>query len=137
MTTQTLDERVMLAMAVISSVPAGQRAIRIREICGGDEELFREISEQLNWQEQMGGFLLNPAVVPAAFDRPFQPGQILSGRFRIERELGEGGMGIVFEAFDLKRSSRIAIKVAKTGFGRLLTPELSGALKVRHPNICR
>src|SRR5205085_8266738 len=29
-----------------------------------------------------------------------------------------------------------AIKSAKTGFRRLLTPELESALQVRHPNIC-
>ena len=45
-------------------------------------------------------------------------------------------MGIVYEAIDRKRNQRIAIKSAKPGFQRLLSPELEGALKVRHPNIC-
>src|SRR5215467_4602838 len=45
-------------------------------------------------------------------------------------------MGVVYEAFDTRRKQRIAIKCAKPGFGRLLSPELEGALKVRHPNIC-
>jgi serine/threonine protein kinase/Flp pilus assembly protein TadD len=45
-------------------------------------------------------------------------------------------MGVVYEAIDRKRNTRIAIKAAKPGFQRLLSPELEGALKVRHPNIC-
>ena len=45
-------------------------------------------------------------------------------------------MGVVYEAFDRKRSQRICVKTAKLGFRRALSPELEGALKVRHPNIC-
>src|SRR5437879_11751953 len=52
------------------------------------------------------------------------------------REVRRGGMGVVYEAFDRKRNQRIAIKSALPGFQRLLSPELDGALKVRHPNIC-
>src|SRR5881397_3944370 len=70
------------------------------------------------------------------FARPFQAGQIVSERFEIVREIGDGGMGVVYEAFDRKRNQRIAIKSAKPGFQRLLSPELEGALRVRHPNVC-
>ena len=45
-------------------------------------------------------------------------------------------MGVVYEAFDRKRSQRICVKTAKLGFRQSLSPELEGALKVRHPNIC-
>ena len=45
-------------------------------------------------------------------------------------------MGFVYEAFDKKRNQRIAIKAAKPGYYRLLSPELQGALRVRHPNVC-
>jgi hypothetical protein len=31
---------------------------------------------------------------------------------------------------------RICVKTAKLGFHRALPPELEGALKVRHPNMC-
>ena len=45
-------------------------------------------------------------------------------------------MGVVYEAVDSKRQQRIAIKAAKPGFHRFLSPELEGALHVRHHNIC-
>ena len=39
----------------------------------------------------------------------------LADRYRIERELGQGGMATVFLAYDLKHDRRVAIKVALLG----------------------
>ncbi len=41
---------------------------------------------------------------------PVVPGQVLSGKFRIERIIGEGGMGIVVEATHLGLDERVALK---------------------------
>ena len=86
----------------------------------------------------MGGFMRDPLVAlidMEALDRPFKPDQLVADRFEIIREVGDGGMGVVYEAYDRKRQQRIAIKCAKLGYERL-SPELRGALKVRHPNVC-
>ena len=37
----------------------------------------------------------------------------LEGRYRIERELGEGGMATVYLADDLRHESKVALKVLK------------------------
>ncbi len=37
----------------------------------------------------------------------------LEGRYRIERELGEGGMATVYLADDLKHQRKVALKVLK------------------------
>ena len=42
----------------------------------------------------------------------------LEGRYRIERELGEGGMAMVYLADDVKHERRVAPKVLK--------PEIAG-----------
>ncbi|CAN5500487.1 hypothetical protein BH09MYX1_BH09MYX1_55440 [soil metagenome] len=39
------------------------------------------------------------------------PPLVLGGRFRLEREVGRGGMGAVFEALDLARNERVAVKL--------------------------
>jgi serine/threonine protein kinase len=70
---------------------------------------------------------------------------VLSDRFahfRILRSLGQGGMGVVYEAFDERLQRRIAIKtiradrlddVARKRFWR----EARSAASVSHPNVCQ
>jgi serine/threonine protein kinase len=41
----------------------------------------------------------------------FTPGQILAGKYRIERVLGQGGMGVVLAALHLQLEERVAIKL--------------------------
>jgi eukaryotic-like serine/threonine-protein kinase len=40
-----------------------------------------------------------------------RPGDVLSGRYRVERTLGSGGMGVVVEATQLLLDRRVAVKV--------------------------
>ena len=40
-------------------------------------------------------------------------GAVLSGRYRIERIIGVGGMAVVFKAFDLLMNKHVAIKLLK------------------------
>jgi len=64
----------------------------------------------------------------------------LEGRYRIERELGEGGMATVYLAQDLKHERRVALKVLKPelaaaiGAERFLT-EIRTTANLQHPHI--
>ncbi len=66
--------------------------------------------------------------------------QALAARYRIGRELGEGGMARVFLAHDLKYEREVAIKVlkpdlaAEIGPGRFLR-EIQIAARLHHPHI--
>ncbi len=50
-------------------------------------------------------------MIPSAFDSPLLPGTLLAGRFRIERVLGRGGVGVVFAALHVDLGRYVAIKV--------------------------
>ncbi len=130
------DRRVMTLLARARACAPEDRESFLRAACEGDGELFDEISDALAWEARMGSFLTTPLMNFIDLARPFEPGDVIAERFEIQREIGEGGMGVVYEAFDRKRAQRIAIKAAKPGFQTLLSPELEGALRVRHPNIC-
>ena len=130
------DRQVMTLLAHARSLSPVERAAFLREACADDAQLIEEVSDTLVWEERMGSFLAAPLVDFISLARPFHPGDVVAQRFEVQREIGEGGMGVVYEAYDRTRRQKIAIKAAKPGFQSLLTPELEGALRVRHPNIC-
>ncbi len=66
--------------------------------------------------------------------------EALSGRYRIEREAGAGGMATVFAAEDLKHHRRVAIKVLSPELASSLGPErflreIEIAARLSHPHI--
>ncbi|MBN1610568.1 MAG: protein kinase [Polyangiaceae bacterium] len=81
----------------------------------------------------------SPSGVPTAFE----PGRVLGGRFRVERELGAGGMGVVLVATHLELDEPVALKVmlpkcasnaeAASRFAR----EARASVKIRSEHIVR
>ncbi len=64
----------------------------------------------------------------------------LADRYRIERELGQGGMATVYLAEDLKHGRKVAIKVLRTELAMVLGPErflreIATTANLRHPHI--
>jgi eukaryotic-like serine/threonine-protein kinase len=52
------------------------------------------------------------------------PGELLAGKYRIERVLGQGGMGVVLGARNVLLGKRVAVKLVKGGAGAVATPRL-------------
>ena len=131
------DKRLMAIVSIALRQPPMERQRYLRLACEEDELLCQESAELVKQEENCGDFMKSSPIRNLDHQRPFEIGQLLAlDRFEIVREIGEGGMAFVYEAFDRKRNQRIAVKAAKTGFHRLLSSELNGALQVRHWNVC-
>jgi serine/threonine-protein kinase len=68
-------------------------------------------------------------------------GQLLAGKYRLERELGSGGMGVVYEAVNLWTKRRVAVKILRPHFSkdaemvRRFLREARAASRISHPNV--
>jgi tetratricopeptide (TPR) repeat protein len=84
---------------------------------------------------------LEPNGAPATTPPASLPADALLGDFRMVREIGRGGMGIVYEAVQLSLNRRVALKVLP--FAATLDPrrlqrfknEAQAAAYLHHPNI--
>ncbi len=71
------------------------------------------------------------------------PGQVLGERYQIKSQLGRGGMGEVWRAFDLKLRVEVALKAMLPDLFKderrrdLLRREVRAAREVVSPNVCR
>ncbi len=79
----------------------------------------------------------------AAFSSALAPGEVFAGKYRIERVLGQGGMGVVLAAHHLQLDELVAIKVLHPTFAtqpdqveRFLR-EGRAAVKIRSEHVAR
>lgn len=90
-------------------------------------------SRQPLWRRLLGA--LGPGA--AAPDAPF-PERI--GRYRVVGRLGQGGMGVVYEAVDESLGRRIAVKTIREpdeSTQKRFRREARSAASVNHPNVCQ
>jgi len=132
--------------------PAAEREAWIVGACGGDGALLATLRELLAAHERTGGlFERTPdagALLAEPGTRPYEAGGTPDpdriGPYRLIRELGRGGMGVVYlaERADGQFWQRVAIKLVQRG---LHGPELRGRFEAErqilatldHPNIAR
>lgn len=124
--------------------PPELRAALLVELSSGDERRLAQLQQLLAECEQDAPFLERPAGERFASlfaDVPDAPlPDMLGGRYRIEREIGRGGMARVYLAHDVKHARSVAVKVirpdlaASLGRERFLR-EIGIAARLRHPNI--
>ncbi|MGD8396679.1 MAG: serine/threonine-protein kinase, partial [Candidatus Eiseniibacteriota bacterium] len=149
-------------------LPASQRSAYLDEACGDDGDLRARAASMLRLagpetdllrtggmarildrlgRSEGGGEALSPTSDGrATTPHLLSPGVVLAGRYRIERLLGRGGMGVVYEALDQLLSIRIALKTLRlTGptndemsrAVRRLKSEVLLARTISHPHVCR
>ncbi len=64
----------------------------------------------------------------------------LAGRYRVERELGQGGMAVVYLGYDLRHDRRVALKVLRAELAAILgaerfLKEIKTTANLQHPHI--
>ena len=94
-----------------------------------DDSSFGEGATALRRLLNMGGRPPPPTV---------NLGQVIGARFRIDKRLGAGGMGVVYLARDLSLGRDLAIKFPSVALGdrdRLLHREAEALAKLVHPNV--
>jgi eukaryotic-like serine/threonine-protein kinase len=115
-----------------------------RASCAPDVE---PVSVDVSWSVASAPVPIEPTLVSRrATDPPrtgeLLPGTVLANRYLVEREVGRGGMGIVYHAVDLELGQPVAIKVFSTrldeeGLLHRFKQELTLCRQLAHPNIVR
>jgi serine/threonine-protein kinase len=133
-------------------LPAEERSAFLDETCAGDTELRAEVEAFLAADAEAGAFLgvsageLVPELLAeAAGEEDGETADLAGnqvGRYRLLREIGDGGMGTVYEAEDTQLRRRVAVKLLPPEFSRdrrakeRFLREARTAAAVDHPNLC-
>jgi serine/threonine protein kinase len=126
--------------------PAAARPAFLDATCAGDEALRREVVSLLAANERAGDFIEQPTLSAAdLLDQSLAEGGALVGRemgqYRVERVLGEGGMGVVYLAEDTRLGRLVALKALAPRFTKdparreRLAREARAAAGLTHPGI--
>src|SRR5579863_2848957 len=102
---------------------AAERVAYLDQVCVGDAVLRQCVEAVLRANDEVGGFLKSPAVVPpgpgATMRLPVVPAEKAGdriGRYKLLEQIGEGGCGVVYMAEQEEPvRRRVAIKVIKLG----------------------
>ena len=102
------------------------------------EQLLQRVAEP---QEQSSPGPGPPLRLPDMTTIASLTGVVLDGKYRIERQLGKGGMGAVFQAIHLGTTRTVAVKVivpqlaGQEEFLLRFQREAEAAGRLRHPNV--
>ena len=137
-------ERLQALFAAAIDLPPGDQAGFVAREAGSDEELQHELSGMLAHHSSAGERIARAVDRAASAESSSAWIGRHFGPYRIVREIGHGGMGLVFEAVrdDLEYQKTVALKVAPWYRD---TPELRERFRLErqilasleHPNIAR
>ena len=123
----------------------GERPAFLRQACGEDESLCRELESLLAAEKESADFLAAGAIDDAAKalaeEQSFSPVGKLLGHYQVHSLLGAGGMSEVYLAQDTKLDRAVALKILPAEFAadkdrmRRFEQEARSAAALNHPHI--
>jgi len=135
-------DRLFAEFDALCDLPEGEQAQALERLRTEDEDLAAKVAALLD--EDSSGEVASPltnAVWQAAESalEPDRTGEKL-GRFVLLDRLGQGGMGVVYSAFDNELERRVAIKLIRSPVPddreqRRLLREAKAMAKLAHPNV--
>jgi serine/threonine protein kinase len=132
-------ERVKSAFDAVLQLPESERAAFVNQQYSDDAEVLARVLELLaNYSDTTARVRRKSDYAPL-----FHIGQIVSRRFRILRFLHRGGMGEVYQAYDMRLSVCVALKtlrpdlMSENGAIERFQREIRIAREVAHDNLCR
>ena len=134
-------ERVERLFDAALDIPEEERADWVRDASAGDEDLHSQVVRLLAGHARAEGFLDRPISITMAANPQEVIGGALAGRYRIERELGRGGMAVVYLAHEHKHGRQVVLKVLHPGMARTrdiadrFTREVRIIAKLAHPHL--
>ncbi len=134
-------EQVKEQFDIVVHLDIGARAQVLAQLQRKNPDLYAQVKELVANDEQAGDFLAETLIVQES--PHFANGEIIAGRYRIERFIGRGGMGEVYEAYDNELGERVALKTIipnaaldERYVARLLQ-EVRLARRVANRHVCR
>jgi len=85
----------------------------------------------------------DPAALPSVHDsNPYLTGEVVGDRYRLDKEIGRGGMGVVWVAHSLVLGIDVAVKliradIAGPGWASRMAREAHAAARIGHPAMVR
>jgi len=134
----------------LRELPAEEQMPALEAACAGNAELRAQVLRLIEADRNAGGFLEGRAVEDAArLIAPLPPeaaalpvGGTVIGNYRLDTQIGAGGMGVVYEGQDLHLERRVAVKILPPTFAaeteeriRRFQREARAASTLNHPNI--
>ena len=139
-------QRIEEAVCAAVELPPADRSAWLDKFCDGDGELRAEIDSLLSAAVEAENFLEHSAAPYAASlleEEYSQPALAKIGQYRIVKEIGRGGMGVVYLAErDDQFKQQVAIKLVKRGLDTEEILQRFGAERqilasLNHPNIAK